>query len=99
MTLVLGFSMARAAEPTPAAPENSVLKTAENTTVTSNVVNAPEATVTTSDQTVAATPCQRVCRRCRVYNVEETCNETCRNRLFGGYVKKQTFRQVYKPVR
>lgn len=39
------------------------------------------------------------CAKCRLYNVEETCDESCRNRLFGGYVKKQTVRKVYRPVR
>jgi hypothetical protein len=72
-------------EPTPA--EKSVL------------VPATSAQVTTSD-----TNCNNCvgiveCRKCRLYNVEETCDESCRNRLFGGYVKKQTVRKVYRPVR
>lgn len=41
----------------------------------------------------------KVCTNCRLYNVEETCDESCRNRLFGGYVKKQVVRKVYRPVR
>jgi hypothetical protein len=39
------------------------------------------------------------CVGCRLYNVEETCEETCRKRLFGGFVKKQSVRKVYRPVR
>lgn len=39
------------------------------------------------------------CVGCRLYNVEETYEETCRKRLFGGFVKKQSVRKVYRPVR
>lgn len=42
-------------------------------------------------------PCKSRC--CRLYNVEETCTDSCRNRLFGGHVKKTTVRKVYRPVR
>lgn len=42
-------------------------------------------------------PCKGRC--CRLYNVEETCTESCRNRLFGGHVKKTTVRKVYRPAR
>lgn len=41
-------------------------------------------------------PC---CKRCKLYNVEEDCRSSCRNRLFGGVVKKTTVRKVYRPVR
>jgi len=36
---------------------------------------------------------------CRLYNVEESVTETCRPRLFGGYVKTNTARTVYRPSR
>lgn len=36
---------------------------------------------------------------CRLYNVEESVTETCRPRVFGGYVKKNTARTVYRPTR
>lgn len=36
---------------------------------------------------------------CRLYNVEESVTETCRPRLFGGYVKTNTARTVYRPAR
>lgn len=49
--------------------------------------------------TVVAVAPAKVCTNCRLYNVEETCDESCRNRLFGGYVKKQVVRKVYRPVR
>lgn len=39
------------------------------------------------------------CIGCRLYNVEETYEETCRKRLFGGFVKKQSIRKVYRPIR
>lgn len=41
----------------------------------------------------------KCCGCCKAYNVEESCNSTCRNRLFGGVVKKTTVRKVYRPVR
>lgn len=36
---------------------------------------------------------------CQLYNVEETNSESCRRLLFGGYVKKNTNRTVYRPSR
>jgi hypothetical protein len=43
------------------------------------------------------------CNNCvvcpKVYNVTESCDSSCRRRLFGGYVKKTTLRKVYRPVR
>lgn len=36
---------------------------------------------------------------CRLYNVEESVTESCRPRVFGGYVKKNTARTVYRPAR
>lgn len=36
---------------------------------------------------------------CRLYNVEESTSESCRPRVFGGYVKKNTARTVYRPAR
>jgi hypothetical protein len=36
---------------------------------------------------------------CRLYNVEESVSESCRPRLFGGYVKTNTARTVYRPAR
>lgn len=36
---------------------------------------------------------------CRLYNVEESVSESCRPRVFGGYVKKNTARTVYRPAR
>lgn len=36
---------------------------------------------------------------CRLYNVEESVTESCRPRLFGGYVKTNTARTVYRPAR
>ena len=69
-----------------AAEEQSVLVKSESA--------AP--VVATNPVQVAATP---LCVACRLYNLEETCNESCRKRLFGGYVKKNVVRQVYRPVR
>jgi hypothetical protein len=34
-----------------------------------------------------------------VYNVTETCNDSCRKRILGGYVKKTSVRKVYRPAR
>jgi len=40
------------------------------------------------------------CTSCpKVYNVEESCSDSCRKRLLGGYVKKTTVRKVYRPAR
>lgn len=36
---------------------------------------------------------------CRVYDVEESVTESCRPRLLGGYVKRNTARTVYRPSR
>jgi hypothetical protein len=36
---------------------------------------------------------------CRLYNVEESVTESCRPRVLGGYVKKNTARTVYRPAR
>lgn len=36
---------------------------------------------------------------CRLYNVEESVTESCRPRVFGGYVKRNTARTVYRPSR
>jgi hypothetical protein len=35
----------------------------------------------------------------QLYNVEAHCDESCRNRLFGGKVVRKSSRTVYKPVR
>ena len=37
--------------------------------------------------------------QCQLYNVEESNSESCRKLLFGGYVKKNTNRTVYRPSR
>jgi hypothetical protein len=40
------------------------------------------------------------CTSCpKVYNVTETCNDSCRKRILGGYVKKTSVRKVYRPAR
>lgn len=62
------------------------------------VTPAPEATA------VAVTSrCRngRCCvgSNCRLYNVEESVTETTRPRVFGGYVKRNTARTVYRPSR
>jgi len=36
---------------------------------------------------------------CRLYDVEESVSESCRPRLLGGYVKRNTARTVYRPSR
>lgn len=67
--------------------------------------SAPAAVAATPETTaVAATSrCRngRCCvgSNCRLYNVEESVTETCRPRVFGGYVKKNTARTVYRPAR
>lgn len=92
MVVLFGCAMVQAADqPTPATgAEQSVLATNSTTATAATVAAAPN-----------CNNCVGVveCRRCRLYNVEETCNESCRNRVFGGYVKKQTVRKVYRPVR
>jgi len=35
----------------------------------------------------------------QLYNVEASCNESCRNRLLGGKVVRKNSKTVYKPVR
>lgn len=77
------------------AGETSVLNHGQTAPATTPATTAPEATATTSD----CDCCSRSRRRERLYNVEETCTETCRNRLFGGYVRKSTARTVYRPTR
>lgn len=55
----------------------------------------------------ASAPVATTCRNgrcctgpnCRLYNVEESVTESCRPRVFGGYVKKNTARTVYRPAR
>jgi len=57
---------------------------------------------TETKSNVVVTDCKKSCckSRCeRLYNVEEDCRDSCRERLFGGYVKKTTVRKVYRPVR
>lgn len=73
---------------------------ADQPTPAEKSVLAPSASAQTTTANTNCSNCVGAeCRRCRLYNVEETCNDSCRNRLFGGYVKKQTVRKVYRPVR
>ena len=77
------------------AGETSVLNHGQTAPAATPGAAAPAATATASD----CDCCSRSRRRERLYNVEETCSETCRNRLFGGYVRKSTARTVYRPTR
>lgn len=60
---------------------------------------APAASQAASGPANADCACKCTNRRARLYNVEESCTETCRNRLFGGYVRKNVARTVYRPTR
>jgi hypothetical protein len=67
--------------------------------------STPTAAVAASEAAppAATTTCRngRCCTgpNCRLYNVEESVTESCRPRVFGGYVKKNTARTVYRPAR
>jgi hypothetical protein len=78
--------------PAPAAAPAPV--TVSAAPVQSTVVAAP---------VVVASKCRngRCCTgpQCQLYNVEESNSESCRKLLFGGYVKKNTSRTVYRPSR
>jgi len=89
MVLLIGAAAVQAADqPTPAT-------SAEKSVLANSTTTATAATTAPCNNCASAVEC----RKCRLYNVEESCNESCRNRLFGGYVKKQTVRKVYRPVR
>lgn len=77
--------------------ETSVLN--HGTTQQTAQPTAAEPTPADTAAATAETDCCCSRRRTRLYNVEESCSETCRNRLFGGYVKKNTSRTVYRPAR
>lgn len=70
-----------------------------------SIVNHGQPTPAAAAAPAAAAPAASDCNCCstrrreRLYNVEESCSETCRNRLFGGYVRKSTARTVYRPTR
>ena len=84
---------------------------AQPTSVLNHGQPAPATTPTVESAPAAAPPAvvvvQGRCRsgrcctgpNCRLYNVEETVSESCRPRLFGGYVKTNTARTVYRPAR
>jgi hypothetical protein len=62
---------------------------------------APSA-VTSAPCDTCTQPAEVVCvsGRCqRLYSVEQSANESCRNRLFGGHVVRKNSRTVYRPVR
>lgn len=63
----------------------------------------PAAPIVIVEQAPVAKACRngRCCTtpECRLYNVEESNSESCRRLLFGGYVKKNTTRTVYRPSR
>lgn len=69
------------------------------------VVAAPAPVVVQSEPVVLVgqSKCRngRCCTgpQCQLYNVEESNSESCRKLLFGGYVKKNTSRTVYRPSR
>jgi hypothetical protein len=99
---VCGLAFGQDAEAT-----KSVLKT-EPTPAAAPVeaaVSPAPATTPAPAAVVAASPSRcrngRCCTgpNCRLYNVEESVSETCRPRLFGGYVKTNTARTVYRPAR
>lgn len=77
----------------------SVLNHGQATPTTATEAPAAEATPAAS----APTKCRngRCCTgpNCRLYNVEESVDESCRQRLFGGYVRRSVNRTVYRPVR
>ena len=76
---------------------------AGNTGDQSVLVASPAPTTTT----IATNCCDKcsgascdTCTACpKVYNVTETCNDSCRKRILGGYVKKTSVRKVYRPAR
>jgi hypothetical protein len=77
-----------------------------NTPAAAAPAAAPEAAaapivVVESAPVVASCRNGRCCTtpECRLYNVEEATSESCRRLLFGGYVKKNTTRTVYRPSR
>lgn len=75
----------------------SVLNHGKSTPTTAAAVEADSTPAT------GTTTCRngRCCTgpNCRLYNTEESVTESCRPRLFGGYVKKNTARTVYRPSR
>lgn len=76
----------------------------ETTSVLNHGQSAPTAAAAPESAPAAsATTCRngRCCTgpNCRLYNVEESVTESCRPRVFGGYVKKNTARTVYRPAR
>lgn len=77
----------------------SVLKHSEPTTV---ATPAAQETVA-APVVVESGRCRNgrccVSATCRLYNVEESVTESCRPRVLGGYVKKNTARTVYRPAR
>jgi hypothetical protein len=77
----------------------SVLNHGASPVAATSAAEAPAAVVV-----VESTPACRSGRccttpECRMYNVEEATSESCRRLLFGGYVKKNTTRTVYRPSR
>ncbi len=85
-------SVLKHGEPTPAAPAAPTVATAP---VTQEIVVSPVV--------IEKSRCRngRCCvgANCRLYNVEEEVTESCRPRVLGGYVKKNTARTVYRPAR
>lgn len=83
----------------------SVLNHGQPTPATTPTVAADAAPAATAapSAVVVESRCRngRCCTgpNCRLYNVEESVSESCRQRLFGGYVKKNTARTVYRPAR
>lgn len=61
---------------------------------------APATTIATNCcDKCAGSDCDNCTTCAKVYNVTETCNDSCRKRILGGYVKKTTVRKVYRPAR
>jgi hypothetical protein len=90
--------------PTLAEPTVVETQTAATETAPAVVAAAPAVTAAAPVVVVAEpTRCRngRCCTgpNCRLYNVEESVSESCRPRLFGGYVKTNTARTVYRPAR
>jgi hypothetical protein len=83
------------------APVSVLNHGAEPATATSAAEAPPAAVVVEPVETAPACRSGRCCTTpaCRLYNVEEATSESCRRLLFGGYVKKNTTRTVYRPSR
>ena len=85
-----------------AVPTVSVLQHGQPTPADA-VEAAPAPTAAPAAVVVESSRCRngRCCTgpNCRLYNVEESASESCRQRVFGGYVKKNTARTVYRPAR